>query len=233
VVTIKNINPQICIGLIVIDAHGDLYDTNQAPWKGNVVSSLLLDGCVEFAIILGIPAKRQQVILADIPQEILRRVLMLEPNPSLDQIHTALRMLISWGITNVFFSIDPDGFNTRSAKMTAMEYCPFQILINLAEIDLYNLRREEAESKLKSVIMPQNSIQGGYKNLLGIGDRGIEIQQLRLILDYCFSFLKQNKIEVGAEGCVGDVVELFGPDIGLNTAKVVSETIEILLNGAS
>lgn len=220
-------------GVVCIDAHADLYDYSQPLWKGNVFSSLINAGIVQAMIIVGVPLFRQLSIQSELTSSMSRRVIMLEDIGNGDEVNRAINWLSSQNIDQVFYSIDLDGLATRKLQLTAMEYCSFHILLNLAKYELEGLNRDKIDRYLDDIIGPLSHQQHGRRNLFHIGDNGINTEELISFLETCFSFFGHNGIDNGIKvnqhSVVGDIVELFGPDIGSKTAVVVSRIAKALL----
>lgn len=221
------------IGVFCIDAHADLYTTSEPLWKGNILSTLFEESCIQSIVFLGVPVFRQKSILSEITPTLASRLAFINWPYSNDQIVKALQILTDNEITHVYFSVDLDGLDTRYAKYTALEYCPFQILANLAHIDFYE---KDILTTLEGAIRPpgrkMKSNIPSVKNLLYAGDEGISIDNIPRVFDCALSFFDSHAMVYGLEyhGCriSGDIVELFGVDFDRRTAKTVCRLIEIL-----
>jgi hypothetical protein len=128
-----------------------------------------------------------------------------------------------------------DGLNSREAKLTALEYCPFHVLANIAQLDLVGKDSLALESLLESAIRPPGrKMRSGstVKNLFHIGDSGLSVDQIPMIINQAKSLLDDNGIHFGLQSrsgkINGDIVELFGIDFEERTANAVCQLIETL-----
>ncbi|MFA7253485.1 MAG: arginase family protein [Patescibacteria group bacterium] len=231
----KNVrgNTKFRTGVVCVDSHADLYDHSQPLWKGNVFSSLIHAGTVQAMVIVGVPHFRQISIRSELTNSMNQRVVMLEDLNDRDEVNQAIAWLGDQNINQVFYSIDLDGLTTRKLQLTAMEYCPFHILLNLAKYELTGLNKDQIDEHLDDIIRPPSHQQLGRRNLFHIGDNGLNTGELIKFLEICFGFFSHkginNGIKVDRHSIVGDIVELFGPDVGSRTAVEVAKIAQALL----
>lgn len=220
-------------GIVCVDSHADLYDHSQPLWKGNVFSSLIHAGTVQAIIIVGVPHFRQINIRSELSRDMNQQVVMLENLNDRNEVNQAIAWLCGQDINQVFYSIDLDGLATRKLQLTAMEYCPFHILLNLAKYELAGLKRNQIDEILDDIIRPPSHQQTGRRNLFRIGDNGLKTEELILFMETCFRFFSHkginNGIKFDQHSIIGDIVELFGPDIGSKTAVEVAKIAQALL----
>lgn len=224
----------VCLGVVCVDAHADFYNGLQTLWKGNTFLYLLANNFIEAMVIVGVPKFRQLSIRSKLPEDINRKIVMLDGVQDGNKIKEILGWLCNQNIDQVFYSIDIDGLLTKKLKITATEYCPFHVLLNIAKYDWATSNIEVIEQNLNDVIGPPSYQGGGRRNLLFAGDTGLNIQEVIGFLGLCFNFFDskgvKNGIEINKSIIRGDIVELFGPDIGSNTAKAVSQIVKVLLD---
>jgi len=235
----KELNPMPDIGVICFDAHADLYDPTKELWKGNVFSILLEKNIISCVLFVGVPIFRQMNIISEISEKIEKRISFLDWKKTDQEIELALSKFIGLSPTNIFYSFDIDGLDSRKEKYTAMEYCSFHILTKLAEKDfttetdkdkLTKMLRDCVMQPVKDLSNPENV---ACKNLLKIGDEGVSLDEVYDIIHKIEAFAHINNIQIGLplpqdSLLVGDIVELFGPDLKEKTAYAVSEIAKSL-----
>ncbi len=226
-------NPKRQTGIVCIDSHADLYDYSQPLWKGNIFSSLIHAGNIQALVVVGVPRFRQDNIRSELTREMNQQVIMLENLNDRDEVNHAITWLSDQNINQVFYSIDIDGLATRKLQLTAMEYCPFHVLLNLAKYELKGLDKDQINDRLADIIRPPNHQQFGRRNLFHIGDNGLKTEDLILFMETCFGIFSHmginNGIMIGRHLVIGDIVELFGPDLGSRTAVEVAKIAKALL----
>lgn len=236
--TFKELNPKPRIGVVCFDAHADLYDSGEIPWKGNVFSTLLEKEVISTVLFVGIPIYRQAYFTVKLPQKMKDKIFFLDWNGTKEEIDSVLS---KWKPlpTHIFYSFDVDGLDSRKMKYTAMEYCSFHVLSALAAKDftmetdkgqLMSLLRDCVMQPIQSLNNPEVTV---YKNLYGIGDEGVPLSKVAEITQRIEDFAKNKHVQIGLplnknSRLVGDIVELFGPDFEGRTAKAVAEVIDIL-----
>ncbi len=238
----KELNPIPRIGVVCFDAHADLYDSGGIPWKGNIFSTLLEKEIVSSVLFIGVPMFRQRYLTDILSQRTKDKISFLDWRGTKDEIESAL---LKWNNplpTNIFYSFDVDGLDSRKKKYTAMEYCSFHVLTALAEKDLtLETDIDKLRSILRDCIMqPIESLNDPKvivrKNLFEIGDEGVPLKKIAKIVQRIEMYANMNSIQIGLplnqnNLLVGDIVELFGPDFEGRTAKAAAEVIDILMNG--
>ena len=224
------INPSMRIGVICVDAHADLYDGALPMWKGNVFTHLLAESSIAYLCVMGIPAFRREAMLNQVPGEIGAKSTLLTERVTPDDLTIVASRMLDAGVTHLYVSIDPDGFTTRASVFTAMEYCPFNCLVNLGQVDLTGVTPDTLSTTLDQVIRPANPHQGGKKNLYHIGDTGVTICQASTHIATLYEQLRDQAtpyLDCGPH-VYGDIVELFGPDVEGRTAYAVTRLAQHL-----
>jgi hypothetical protein len=195
-----------------------------------VFSHLIEEGVISRLLVLGIPQFRIDNVLSDTPEHIRECVGFAD-----FRVRSNVQQMVEWLGENsdeVFVSIDLDGLNTREAVYTAMEYCPFQILLNIGTVDQTNLTDETAAEAFALTLRPpgQPMSDGNEtrKNLYLIGEEGLTVEDTCWLVREARSILrscgKRLGVRVGTSSVVGDVVELYGVDLFGRTTSAV-ETI--------
>lgn len=232
----KRTNPRTRYSVLCVDAHADIYTTHEPIWKGNVFSRLIEEGVISRLLVLGVPQFRIDNVLSETPKHIRECVGFAD-----FQVRSKVQQMIEWLIEDsdeVFVSIDPDGLNTRKAVYTAMEYCPFQVLLDIGTIDLTktdNTNTAKAfELALRPPGQPMSDGRKTHKNLYLIGEGGLTAEDTCWLVDEARQIMqshnKQLGIRMGSGLVVGDIVELYGIDLYGRTTSAV-QTIACALIG--
>lgn len=226
----KQQNPKMRIGVICFDAHADIYDTNAPLWKGNVFSKLIHEDVIEELLVIGVPDFRRKNAFRDTPPDIIKRVTFAH-HQSRQELTAGFEKLAK-ATSHVFYSFDPDCLDSFESQYTAMEYCPFHLILNLGLIELDDELLGHQDELIAKVGRPQG--QYGPRNLLQFGE-DISLQDLQGLVTDSGAYLVQHRVEIGLDTgecrVLADVVELFGPDFRSNTmraARKMAQAIERL-----
>ena len=222
----KKMNPKRSYSVLCIDAHADIYSTAEPLWRGNVFSRLIEEEVISRLFVFGVPQYRIDNVLSSTPEHIRDRVAFAD-----HRVNGETRQKLEWLCgeeDEIFVSIDPDGLNTRQDVYTAMEYCPFQILLDIGSVSLANNHSVVADAFEHAIRPPGQPMSTGeqtHKNLYLVGEEGLSISDVQSVLDETTSILSSSGrtlgVSVGDKRLVGDIVELFGIDLcGRTTAAV-------------
>jgi len=232
----KRANPNTRYSVLCVDAHADIYATSEPLWKGNVFSRLIEEEVISRLLVLGVPQFRIDNVLSDTPAHIRERVGFADY-----RVRSNVQHMLEWlteDADEVFVSIDPDGLNTREAVYTAMEYCPFQVLLNIGTLtEDYMDYRSASEAFGLALRPPGHPTTDGAntrKNLYRIGESGLTVEDTRWVVSEARSIMlsrgKQLGISRGSGILVGDIVELYGIDLYGHTASAVRAISNALIH---
>jgi hypothetical protein len=230
----KKASPHRRYGVLCVDAHADVYSASESLWKGNVFSTLIEDGVVSRVLLVGIPQYRIDSIMSQEPGTITAKLDFANWRAK-GEVSRKLNELVD-ATDEIYVSVDIDGLNTRDVTYTAMEYCPFQVILNLGVACLENLDNSQLRQSLNELIRPPGHVQldgtQTRKNLYLIGEDGIPLSELLRVIEECRSYLRSVNRELGVtyHDCqvLGDIVELFGIDLLGQTAKAARSIVETL-----
>ena len=219
-----NINKIKKSAIICFDMHSDTYEYTNKLWKGNVFSKLLYERYIDYVFIIGIPKYKRNTTKKDIPKDIKNQVLFID-------IKKIKYYLNKYKIKNLYVSIDIDCLNTRKLKMTALEYCPANILKNLSNFPYNKINKFNIENYLEKAIFVKN--EWGYSNLFHTGENNLNLNDLKTAIKNIKKIVKELKIKLGFDNgkCFADITEINGYDYAGITSNIVSELIEELLKG--
>ena len=232
----KRATPKKAYGVLCVDAHADIYSTYENLWKGNVFSTLIEEGTVSRLLVIGVPQYRIDNVLRETSDDIKPKVEFALWNDE-DDYCQKLKWLAD-GSDEVYVSVDPDGLNSEDAILTAMEYCPFQIILSLGQETFAELDKDSLRSQLNQVLRPPGHIQKNgqqnHKNLYLIGEGGIPVRELLKLIAIARSSLQSMGVEFGLRLekhlILGDIVELFGIDLLGRTAQAVQHIAKTLVS---
>lgn len=225
----KSHEPQAHIAVVCLDAHADLCDARVPLWKGNVFTHLLLDDTIALLILIGVPDFRKKVICSSLASDLLERVVFFDHSNFVASVKNLTPKLID--ISHLYYSLDIDGLKTLEKRYTAMEYCPFHVIMNLGQSAANISDAASAHQALENACCPKNP-DGSYKNLVEFGV-GIEEQQVSNIIKFFFQKMPsiQSGIVVQGKRFFGDITEIWGPDFGGKTAMAIRELAKIFMMG--
>lgn len=200
--------------IVCFDTHDDLSDMEK-PWKGNVFTHLLNTGIVDYLVLVGVADFRIRKTLARISSELSRQVLF-STNPT---------VIIAWlkakQVDEAYLSFDLDVIRTRTEQLTAMEYCPFGVLLNVSSSSLGQLGFVEAQNFAEGCIRPPVGTKG-VRNLYHLGEEGPTTDDALKLIKEIKRLMTISGISKGFKAnwgtLLGDVVELNGPDLGYRTS---------------
>lgn len=219
----RQINPGMKIGVLCLDAHADLYEVDTPLWKGNVFSHLLYEGTIIFLAVVGIPEFRRANILPTLPPSTTQCCALYTEDVTSNNMQEIAHQMVEAGVTHLFSSFDPDGFDTQHSIYTAMEYCPFTSLINAGTPGV---------NSLDDILRPLNLYQGQRRNLYRIGAVGIPFLTMAKLVQNLYEALHGHVLPY--LDCnipvLGDVVELSGPDVEGRTATAAMRLANTLEN---
>jgi hypothetical protein len=199
--------------IVCFDAHDDLSEM-ETLWKGNVFTHLLNAGVIDYLVLVGVANFRISNTLSRLSTEMSRRVLF-STNPT-----AITSWLKSKQVDEIYLSFDLDVLRTRDERLTAMEYCPFGVLLNAAATNPGQLDLERAKQFAESSIRPVGEL--GVRNLYHLGEEGPTTQE-------ALDLVREIKYRTTASGIrtgfrtsqgilLGEIVELNGPDLGYRTS---------------
>lgn len=233
----KKASPQRRYGVLCVDAHADVYSTNEPLWKGNVFSTLIEDGAISRMLLVGVPQYRIDNITSQEPDAITAKIDFANWETK-GEVSRKLEQLAD--VTDeIYVSVDIDGLNTRDAIYTAMEYCSFQVVLNLGTTRLDEHNEDGLRRALNEIVRPLGHIQldgtQTRKNLYLIGEDGIPLPELLRVIEESKSYLRSINRELGVtcQGgrVIGDIVELFGIDLLGQTAQAICAIVKTLNQG--
>ena len=215
---IKKLNPhKEDVMVICFDMHCDTYDFDDL-WKGNMFSKLLDEGYISYFMVMGVPKYKQKNTSLDVPEKIKDRVLI-------NKNFKFKKVLKKRNPKRVFISIDIDVLNTRKAKYTSIDYCPYTVLEQVSKLDVIN------EEAVKNCVLIPNDL--GYDNLYKIGENKLTVEMLVKLIEEIKKYCHKNGIILGFKDLYSDITEVVGNDYNFQTHGAIIKLLTILGGGTN